>query len=245
VLSLILILIVVGLALTGLLVLGALVLQGYFYTEVNPGVFWRGPVVGVILTLFLFFWCWINYVSPNVHKRDMPFDTLFNATGSVDLVNEPVKEMHVYFGNSKQAVKFERYKYVEGRLSRIGYREAGGDRHWSSKIKKIVITVNDREYVFERRHADDRSEYPYFLSPEGWFMREYDNGVNGQPAAFLVGLFLLDLLINFSYLALLVLGLWLVLRFQFWHALGLGAALWLAMIIFVVPYLLDLALPAA
>jgi hypothetical protein len=72
-------------------------------------------------------------------------------------------------------------------------------------------------------------------------MREYDHGVTGEPRAFNTGIFLLGWLLNFLHLALWVVCLWLLLRFQFWHAVGLGFALWVVMTFLVVPNLLDQA----
>ncbi len=241
VLSAILILLVVGLALAGLLVAGTVFLQGYFYTEVQPGVFWRGPVMAAIFVAFLFFWCLLNYLDPQARPASMPFDTLFRASASTDMVSKPFSELWVLRKGSKNPVKFELFKDVQANRTIDLYKEAGSGKRWDSNIEAVIIKHNGQDIRFDRKTPTSRGEYTYYESPAGWIMRDYGQGVNGIPTAFNTGLFLLDLLLNFLHLVLWVLGLWLLLRYQFWHALGIGLALWVAMTLLVVPILFDQA----
>ena len=60
----------------------------------------------------------------------------------------------------------------------------------------------------------------------------------GQLSTFRWGVFLACAFLNFFHLALWFVCLWLLLRFQWSHALGLAVIFWLAMTVFGVPALL-------
>src|SRR5262249_16234988 len=64
---------VLGLLITFLLVFrglaillwaGSLFFQGYLYSEPAAGLHWRALAAGAVLTLFLAFWCFLDYRQP-------------------------------------------------------------------------------------------------------------------------------------------------------------------------------------
>jgi len=63
----------------------------------------------------------------------------------------------------------------------------------------------------------------------------------GEVSQFRWDLLLLNLLFNGLHVALWFAGLWLVLRFQWSHALGFAVCLWLVMTLLPVPMVLDYA----
>jgi hypothetical protein len=76
-------------------------------------------------------------------------------------------------------------------------------------------------------------------------MKEFDDGPNGMPSIFLWSRFLMTLFLNFGHFLLWWLCLWLLLRFQWSHALGLGFVLWLVFTLFFLPMLLGYAAEVA
>jgi hypothetical protein len=90
---------------------------------------------------------------------------------------------------------------------------------------------------FERRKTE--GGYTEFVSADGWVMKADQN--MGLPSAGTWGRFLLIVFLNLFHFGLWFAGLWLVLRYEWFHALGLSIALWLVMTILVVPMLLTMA----
>lgn len=240
--SFLLIILVVAFTLSVVLVIGSLFFQGYLYTEPNSGILWRAPVAGVVLTAFLALWCILNANSADATPTNIPYDTVFTATGSVDLVDQPVPQLWVIRKGVKEPIKYVRRKFVEGGFAKVEYVEAGSKRPWRNpeSIEAVLIEHNGEKMRFEPQ-PPGQGGYRDFVSPEGWVMPEYERGVTGLPTAFHTGLYLVALLLNFLFLVLWVVLLWLVVRFQFWHAVTIGFIMWLVFTLFVIPNLLVFA----
>src|SRR5205085_4888652 len=114
----------------------------------------------------------------------------------------------------------------------------------NSGIDSVVLEIEGQDYVFKRVQGSDGS-YPEFVNDKGWVMKDYDDGPTGIPSAFRWGRFLMNLFLNFTHFLLWWLALWLLLRFQWSHALGLGFVLWLLFTLIFLPMLLDQAAQVA
>jgi hypothetical protein len=66
-------------------------------------------------------------------------------------------------------------------------------------------------------------------------------GQLGRVSTFYAGRLILNLFLNFLHLLIWFIALWLLLRFQWPHALGLAIVLWAVMLLFIVPQVLKLA----
>ena len=240
----VLILLVVGATIIVVLLVGSLFLQGYFYTEASEGLFWRAPAAGVIVTGFLFFWCWLNANDARSSPGYLPYNSIFLFSPEVKLMNEPVKR----FWNIRKGVKQE---YIAVKIPQgagnvltqyhlTGQAGQKGPIWHPSGVEKIILKHEDQEYEFLPNKAED-NDYPTFVSKEGWVMTQYDTGVTGLPRMFHTGLFLANLGLNVLHFGLWFACFWNLLRFQPSHAFGLAFAVWLVMTLFVVPQLLGLA----
>ena len=78
-----------------------------------------------------------------------------------------------------------------------------------------------------------------FISGDGWVMIEYETGPDGIPTKFRFGRFVINLFLNFVHFVLWFFCLWLLLRFQWSHALLLAAVFWLVFALLVWPVLQD------
>src|SRR5262249_10789620 len=85
-------------------------------------------------------------------------------------------------------------------------------------------------------NKDSDSGNSRFVGPSGWAMGENNLG---QPSIFRSGRLVANLLLNFLHLAVWFLALWLLLRFQWGHALGLAIVIWLIMTLTVLPTLMS------
>jgi hypothetical protein len=76
-------------------------------------------------------------------------------------------------------------------------------------------------------------------------MMDYETGPDGLPTHFRFGLFVANVFLNLLHLALWFALLWLLLDYQWPHALGLAIVLWLLMTLTFLPLLLGQAGRAA
>jgi hypothetical protein len=137
-------------------------------------------------------------------------------------------------------------KYVAKAFADLGqtkyeYRDSKTQRPWNpSGVKAIELTHDGVQYRFEPSETETGA-YPIFVSDTGWRLRVFDSGPTGIPEIFRTGRFLANLLLNFLHLALWFVCLWLLVRFQWSHALGFAFCLWLLFTLALLPLMLDYA----
>jgi len=242
--ALLLLLLLVGAVLAGLLYVGALIFQGVFYTEPSTQLSWGAPAAAGVITLFLGLWCALDANNRGATSQDLPYDTLFRFSPEEEMTPGPVEQLWAVRKDSKDPVEYKRRKYAVGGISHVEYVEAARpDHRWNSSavVDAILIRIDGQEYRFVPKQTREGG-YRQFVDADGWVMREYDpGGPTGQPTKFRSGRFLANLLLNSLHLGLWFGCLWLLLRFQWAHALGLGLILWLVMTLTFLPMLLTQA----
>lgn len=238
-LTLLVILIVLGLGLAVLLFVGALFLQGYFYTQPADGLLWRAPAAAAGLTLFLFFWCWLIVRSPEATPQDIPYDTLFRFSPRVDVLKQQPKEIWAISRTGKKL-----YKLSRPEPNRFQYVDDRGKPWRKEGVTEIQIVDQGEKITFTVEPAQ-AGDFRYFVSDKGWVWREYEDGPTGLPSSFRWGRFSMNLILNVGFFVLLFLALWPLVRFQLAHALGLAVALWLVFTLGVLPMVLTTAAQAA
>jgi hypothetical protein len=220
---LVLLLIAAGVAV--LVAAGTLVIQGYLYSEPVGGMIWRAPAVGAVVGLFFALWCWIEAKSPG------RYDVLWNFSP------REIQEFDKFWsertnGPAKTEILYQKEHDNRGRIE---YRDADG-RPWRRSDNGIMTAI-----IVEEDGHKTRFEAP--LNPDGTFkivpnepLQYVEVGGGGRVMAE-VGLGQVtrtrssllwgNLLLNFAHLLVWFLALWLLLEFQWSHALGLAAILWL------------------
>jgi hypothetical protein len=245
---------IVGVTLLAVLWGGTAFLQSYFYTEASTAIVWQAPVAAVVLTLFYGLWCLLDYGAPGARATYLPYDTIFRFSAEETKPTKDKKPVEHLWAVLKEAkgekkIPYKRWPVLDGGRATYPYfrEEAGGGKgeRWPVDKAVAIEVQEDGDVVRYELTKSDNAEYRSFVSPEGWTIREYNSGPTGQPEAFRTGLWLVNLLLNFGHFALWFLCLWLVLRFQWGHALGLAFVLWLVMTILVVPMMLADAGKAA
>jgi hypothetical protein len=232
VLDLVLIFLIVFGALTLILWTGTLALQGLLYSEPVANLRWRAPAAAGAMTLFLILWALLDYTTLDLNQIDLPFDTIFrfNAT-------------EVYQAREFRSVKDS----GETLFKRHGsdYQDDNGNRWRRSDTDGIVkaIIVKDprgEERRFEPNLTRDGKFKPNSEQFPGYFPTKGRGAMLqlGQVSVFRWGLFLANLLLNALHLGAWFACIWLLLRFQWPHALGAAVVLWLGATLIVVPMLL-------
>jgi hypothetical protein len=227
VLGVILILILVWAGLIMLLWAGSVWFQGYIYSEPAPQLAWTAPVAGTALAAFLALWCLIDSRSPG------QYTDLFHFSPRED--HEPYTELWAVKGQTKT-----RYTLTKDPLGRLDYRDANG-KPIPTHADQISAKEDGEEVTFEpERDADGKYKMRtgrslIYHDARG---REMSEDNLGQISTFRWGVFLGAGFLNAFHLALWFLCLWLLLRFQWSHALGLAVIFWLISTVLIVPTLL-------
>jgi hypothetical protein len=228
-------------SLTALLWAGTVFFQGYIYTEPSQEVYWQAPAAAGVLSLFITLWCLLIANSEGATTTDIPYNTIFSFSPRVEKYKEPAPVIWVERDVEPKPIKFDRVRDAKFR-DKFTYKGKGGWPHGGIKSLKTVTKDGEMEFKPEKQGAED---YQVFTSPEGWFMKVYGDGPTGMPEAFVWGRFFLSLFLNILHLALWFAALWLLLRFQWGHALGLGFVMWLIMTLVILPMLLEQAAQVA
>ena len=220
-------------ALVAILWFLTLLIQGYIYTEPATGLHWRVPASVVVLGLFLAPW-WLlidrspprRYDTGSVAK---PYDTVFRFNPRAE------KEFTEIWDENKT-----HYFLRKGQ----GYHTDGlPSRKWST-TRKVVVKEDGQDVEFkaevdakgnfmrERKSiwglgwlVGPGQEQPLrYRDKSGRIMTENEVG---RVSTFRWGLFLANILLNLLHFLVWFACLWLLLRYQWHHALGLASIFWL------------------
>jgi len=235
VLILLLIFVVSAASFTVLLWAGTLFFQSYIYTEPTKGIHWQAPAAGGALAAFLTLWCLL--VANDVASPD---SFVFQFSPRVDKYNNTVKDLWAVRKGAKEAVHYRLKKNPPGTRPPHEYVEANlATKRWrnSGTVEAIIIKEGKENITFWRLPHTKSDLYYQYQDGDGWIMRDYDdgNGPDGTPSMFRWGRFLLNLFLNLLHLALWWACLWLLLRFQWGHALGFALVIWLVLTLLILP----------
>jgi hypothetical protein len=213
---------------------GTLFLQGYIYTEPAGELYWRAPAAAGALGLFLGLWCILNYNSPD------RYGTLFDFNPSVSKS----------FSEFKSRRKGSQEKTVFTKKG-LDFRSPRGEK-WAPTgggpiVESVYVPLDDGKEVEFRADVNEKGNFKKetptspvrYLEVDGSRAITQDQLDRGEWSASSTGLFFVNLLINLFHLGLWFVCLWLLLRFQWLHALGLGLILWLVMTLVANPLLLT------
>jgi hypothetical protein len=258
VLLLLTILVIVFIILAIVLAATTLGVQGYIYSEPVPGISWRAPAAGGAIALFLALWAFLDYGSIKPEQTDVPYDTLFRfaptetreldkfwSIKSSSFEAPPEQDKKILY--SRRVASAPEYVDPQGR--RWERSDAGG------VMRAIVVEEPGGQEI--RLEPDKTVEKKNPSDPDGPKIKYFDSErnkeafpgykqVNGRRkmlqigvlSVFRWGLFLANLLLNAIFFGVCFVCVWLILRFQWTHALMLGGLLWLVLSLVVMPILL-------
>jgi hypothetical protein len=234
VLSLVLIVLVLFAVLSLLLAAWTLFFQGYIYSEPAEAIYWRAPAAGAALTFFLVIWIILDYRSvekPSDEGRYRPLHEL------------SVRETQTY--PKLTILNQDRKKVQYTRQGNNKYEREGGRRMPERPLEIVATDKDGQEHVF-KPPTDDKGNFkveknqPLRYYEEGNPSRYMEEGFLGDITIPNYGWLVMGLLLNFVFLIVWFVCLWLLLRFQWSHALGQAFVAWLISL-FVLPMLLTQA----
>jgi hypothetical protein len=239
VLTVVLILLLIGAALAVLLWVGSVWFHNYVYNGPPEGLNWRAPAAAAALTAFLALWCLLDYRAGDPDAAQPPYDTLFRFSARDDFPAKPYPRFWAVRRNKE--TRFER--------SGSEYRDPATGRTWNRSttdglVEAIIVEEGGERVTYKLEPPPggvfkDDQKARYVEDGGRRRVLTEDDVRAGQVSVFRTGRFLVNLLLNFLFLALWFVCLWLLLRLQWPHALGLAAAAWLVMTLIITPLVLD------
>jgi hypothetical protein len=166
---------------------------------------------------------------------EIPYGVAWEFSPRILVIREPVREFVSKRRTSEEAV------YVIDKTAPRGtmYRRADGGEYWSAAgVEYVKFKHDGQEYCFKPDKTRDEDYIVFVDEDTGLEMSEYQIGTAGYTSS---DRLLVYLLLNLAHLALCVTCLWLLLGFQFWHAVGLGLIMWMAATVVVLPGLFEQA----
>lgn len=236
---------VVGVVITILLGALSFLVQSYLYTETSPGIFWQAPAAGGVLALFLAVWCLLNYSSPGANPANLPYNTILNFRSTNKMFEDPVRKLWSVKKNGKEVEYVgKKEPQATGQILVRYLEKIPPYSPWSpNDVEAVILEYKGEKVRFEPR-TSEQTGYPEFVSKDGWVMPVYDRMILGNPTRANGGLFYANLMLNGLHFVAWFLCLWLILRFQWGHALLMALGFWAAMTILVLPVLLSSTVPA-
>jgi hypothetical protein len=230
---------IVGVTLMVVLWAGTTFLQGYLYTEVSTDVFWQAPAAAAVLTVFYGLWCLMNYNAGESRPGDLPYDTIFRFSPTEHKSAKPPEKLWIIRKGTTEKLPYKRFTREHmGQTTYVYERErVGRNEPWPRDVIAILIPEDGEEVRYEPEPAGQGANQR-FVSPDGWVIVEYESGPARAPEKSRFWMWLVNMFLNLFHLGLWFVCLWLLLRFQWGHALGLAVPMWLVMTIFVVPMML-------
>ena len=241
--SLILILILVGILLAVFMWALTLYAQNYLYTTVSTGAYWQAPAAAAVITVFWIGWCALDASSADANANYVPYDTIFRFSAQEEYAKQPVDKLWSVKQGTKEPIPYARKRVGQNRYE---YRDTSEKkRPWHpDKVEEVLLEDKDNPGEKDRfkRVATGEGSYRTYADASGCSMTE---ATIGQPSRFRYGMFFANLALNGLHLLLWFLVLWLLLQFQWAHALGLAAGLWALTTLTLLWYLLPMAGAAA
>jgi hypothetical protein len=232
--SLIVIVLVVWVALSLLLAAWTLFFQGYIYSEPVSAIYWRAPAAGTALTVFVVLWMILDYRSVQERGDEGRYQPLHNFSyrdtetyEHLWIIRDGKKEQYDWRGN--QYVNKSGRTLPERPTKVIASHKADGDEH-------VFEPKRDEKGNF-KIEKDQPLRYYEKDNPSRYMEEGYLGRISITHFSWLV----MNLLLNFGFLAVWFVSLWLLLRFQWSHALGLAVVFWLVMLLFIMPMILKKA----
>jgi len=208
---------------------GTLFLQGYIYSEPVEQLYWRAPVCGLVVAVFIACWCWLDYRNPT--RYGALFDVSARDTERFDKFWSMKNGKEILFSERKDA------------RGRIDYFDKDGKRWTRSDSDGIMeaVIIEDKDGQKARFNAEltadgkfkiEQGEPLRYLEADGKHRVMTDNYI-GQISEWRVGFLVANLFLNVLHGIVWFLCLWLLLRFQWGHAFGLALVLWLTLTFFL------------
>jgi len=237
----------------GLVVLfwvGAQWAQGFFYDSVVAGVPWRAAAAGGAIIAFLLLWCLIEYANPG--RTDAIHNFNHQEIKEVDRIisvrKSPEGEREIVY-QKRPSGKTSVYLDADGKpwapsssgaMVAIVVEEGPA----GAKTRRRFKADMDEKGNLKREKTGDVEVKGLRYREEGGnaYILESNPGMIVRPRT---SMLLWNILLNTLHLVLWWVVIWLLLRFQWSHAIAFALVCWLAFTLALVPFLISRTRTAA
>lgn len=219
-------------ALLAVLWAGSLLLQSLFYSEADPQLYWRAPAAATALTVVLAFWGMLAYHAPeNFQPWFLVNDSKTTEVSKLQArVRDDPGQWRSYFAHRTARGVIDYWTDETGRHMPMPPEAVRIEDNGAAD--EFLPQRNEKTGTFER----DVDQQIVYRDDQGRTMTADQLGVVSESHS---SVLLLNWVVSLGLLAAWFLSLWLLLRFQWPHALGLAAACWLTFTFFVQPMILS------
>jgi len=246
--------IVLVLLLASLIVLlwvGTFLFQGYIYTEPSQGLFWQAPATGAILALGYTIWCLTIAFDSKSTLTNIPVNTIIRFTPWEDMSDQPAPRII--------AIKKSVNKATEGKdgetIVYVPKKDDQGFTVYRDTTVKHGTWQSQSIIAFEMEKTDGtKTRFDFvkddaggqYVSSDGWVMpmNKYESPT-GIPRKFYFSRLVLNFVYNTAHFVAWFITLWLLMRYQMMHALGLAIVMWVITTLILLPIILALAAEVA
>lgn len=209
-----------------------IILQGYWYTSQVEGVGWRSVVCGATVGLYFAIWCWIEAKAP------ARFDTLIQFVPRETVEFDQIWSVRKSDRGTVE-IPYRRTRTSRGTLMFVDADQRPWQRSDGGMMTAIIVEEKGERKRFEAE-LDERGAFKY---TEGRPLRFVEVGGSrfmtetalGQITTLRYGLLFGNFFWNLVHLLVWFAGLWLLMQFQWPHALMLAALAWLLFALVVWP----------
>lgn len=241
------ILVVIFLALAFVFILllwgGGMLAQGWLYQAPADRLPIRAAACGTLMAAYLTVWTALDRSTPG--KYETLFDFTTQEVTSIDAFESVMKGA----SGDEKIVPFKK-KPGTGGATRDFVDDKG--QPWiknTSERMTVAILVREKDKSEPTRfkaNLDEKGNFPRDLAD----LRYTDDSGRTLTADALghiyrrkTGVLFANLFLNFLHLALWAVALWLGMRFNWWHGVGLALAIWVFLMVAVQPLLFKVARP--
>jgi hypothetical protein len=238
--TMLLILLVVGITLGIALFVGGRFVQGYIYNDPSPQLAWGAPATAAALFLFYTAWC-VAVALTTPTPDDAQYHVIWSFTTTVNQFPTPVKDLWaVRKGGKTEHYVLKKVVMFKGQ-SRSQYRSAETDKPWNdTNLEAIEIRPAGSTPIRYSRTTEARGAYAQYTSDDGWVITDRD-GPAENPEKSRLGRLLLFLFLHVMQVTILFVCLWLLMRFQWGHALVAAVILSAVSSLILLPMLVGYA----
>ena len=232
---------VLAMVLMAVLWSGSMFFQSSWYTTPAGGIAWRAPLAAALITGFFSGWSLLNVSEGTTTPSgaaQIPYGVLWEFSPRVDVVPEPVPEIVSKRRTSEPAV----FKLVRNWARDVRYKNTDSGEIWDPMgVEYVEFSYEGQQFKFEPDKTRGDGYVVFVDADTGYEMREYEIGTVGYVSSSHLAIYAL---LNVAHFAVWVFCIWLLLSFDFWHAVAIGAAMWLICTLTVLPILAEAATTA-